>query len=74
MRRSHDKSLIDERILQGVFADPEKAKQMTLEQLLSHTSGLEYDDRPQDGPEGEDDSDVRLSTLNERFTYQGNWM
>lgn len=65
-----DKSLIDERVLQGVFADPEKARQMTLEQLLSHTSGLEYDDKPRIGPEGEDDPNVRVSTLNERFTYQ----
>lgn len=65
-----DKKLIDERVLHGVFADPEKARQMTLEQLLSHNSGLDYDDKPRIGPEGEDDPNVRLSTLNERFTYQ----
>lgn len=65
-----DKKLIDERVLQGVFADPEKARQMTLEQLLSHTSGLDYDDKPRIGPEGENDPNVMLSTLNERFTYQ----
>ncbi len=65
-----DKKLIDERVLQGVFADPTKARQMTLEQLLSHTSGLEGDDKPRIGPEGEDDPNVRLLTLNERFIYQ----
>jgi len=37
-------------ILAKVFKDPESAAKMTLEQLLSHTSGLELDDhcRPQD--------------------------
>jgi len=65
-----DKKLIDERILQGVFADPEKARQMTLEQLLSHTSGLQLEDKPRIGPDGTEDPNMRLSTLNERFTYQ----
>ena len=51
-------------------AEPEKAKLMTLEQLLSHTSGLEYDDRPLGGPTGEDPR-VKLSTLHDRFIYQG---
>ena len=65
-----DKKLIDEKVLQGVFVDPEKARQMTLEQLLSHTSGLQLEDKPRIGPDGTEDPNVRLSTLNERFTYQ----
>jgi CubicO group peptidase (beta-lactamase class C family) len=60
----------DEIVLQRIFVDPEKAKQMTLEQLLSHTSGLEYDDQPRIGPDGQNDPNVRVSTLNERFIYQ----
>lgn len=65
-----DKKLIDEKVLQGVFVDPEKARQMTLEQLLSHTSGLQLEDNPRIGPDGTEDPNVRLSTLNERFIYQ----
>lgn len=61
--------ITDESILKGVFAEPEKAKKMTLEQLLSHTSGLEYEDRPQGGVKG-DDSAVKLPTLEERFIHQ----
>jgi hypothetical protein len=57
----------DESILKGVFADPEKAKKMTLEQLLSHTSGLEYDDHNLP-----DDPSVKLQTLHERFIHQAN--
>lgn len=56
--------------MKGVFADPKKAKAMTLEQLLSHTSGLEEDDDPQGGRYGEDPN-VKQSTLHERFIYQG---
>lgn len=62
--------LIDEGVLRRVFADPTTAKEMTLEQLLSHTSGLEYDDRPIGGPHGED-SAVKLLTLHDRFLHQG---
>lgn len=65
-----DKNLIDKSVLQGVFTDPEMAKRMTLEQLLSHTSGLEYDDRPLGGINGEDQR-VKLPTLHERFIFQG---
>lgn len=61
--------LIDESILQRIFAEPEKAKQMTLEQLLSHTTGLELSDRERIGPDKEDPN-VRVSTLHERFLYQ----
>lgn len=41
--------VIPEVMLAAVFEDVEAAKNMTLEQLLSHTSGLEFDDhcRPQ---------------------------
>jgi hypothetical protein len=41
--------VIPEEMLARVFEDVEAAKNMTLEQLLSHTSGLEFDDhcRPQ---------------------------
>lgn len=60
----------DEKILKRVFAEPEKAKKMTLEQLLSHTSGLELEDWPQGGVQG-NDSRVKFQTLHERFVYQG---
>lgn len=42
--------VIPPKVLEKVFEDPESAANMTLEQLLSHTSGLELDDhaRPQD--------------------------
>lgn len=38
------KDVISPEILSKVFEDPEAAGNMTLEQLLSHTSGLEFDD------------------------------
>lgn len=60
--------LIDEEMLATIFTDPSAAKEMTLEQLLSHTSGLEYDDRPQGGVHGEDPA-VQLPTLHARFVY-----
>ena len=62
--------LISDEILEKVFDDPVAAKEMTLEQLLSHTSGLQFDDRPRGGPRGEDGA-VRLPTLHDRFIYQG---
>ena len=61
--------LIGDDLLKGAFSDPEMAKGMTLEQLLTHTSGLEYDDHPQGGPEG-NDPNVKLPTLHARFAYQ----
>ena len=50
-------------LLIQVFEDPEAAKNMTLEQLLSHTAGLEYDDhnRNQKTPS---------STMHERFLQE----
>ncbi|NGX45621.1 MAG: hypothetical protein K940chlam2_00777 [Chlamydiae bacterium] len=62
--------LINEEVLGRVFTDPAAAKEMTLEQLLSHTSGLEKDDRPSGGPYGED-ATVKLPTLHDRFIHQG---
>src|SRR5262249_10214583 len=44
------KDVIPHEMLEKVFENPKSAGEMTLEQLLSHTSGLEFDDhsRPQD--------------------------
>jgi hypothetical protein len=59
------KELIGRDILQSVFADPDLAAEMTLEQLLSHTSGLEYDDHNRQEPE------VNVSTIHDRFIHEG---
>ncbi|MBM3191610.1 MAG: serine hydrolase, partial [Chlamydiae bacterium] len=61
--------LIDNEILEKVFADPNTAKDMTLDELLSHTSRLEEDDHPLGGPYGEDPL-VKQRLLHDRFLYQ----
>lgn len=60
--------LIDEDTLKTVFMNPDFAKEMTLEQLLSHTAGLEYDDHNRQKPEPEIS---RITTMQERFIYEG---
>lgn len=51
-------------ILAKIFEDPVAAGNMTLEQLLSHTAGLERDDHSRD-------QQIRLSTMHERFLQEG---
>ena len=55
--------VFDSEVFNDLFEDPEAARNMTLEQLLSHTSGLEYDahSRNQKAPS---------KTLNERFLLE----
>ena len=57
------KDVISHEMLSKVFENPKIAGEMTLEQLLSHTSGLEFDDhsRPQDS---------KASSLQERFLQE----
>jgi Beta-lactamase len=57
--------LIDRELLQTVFADPDAAAEMTLEQLLSHTSGLECDDH------NREESGLNLLTMHARFIREG---
>ncbi len=57
--------LIDENTLKEVFENPTAAKEMTLDQLLSHTSGLEYDDHNREG------GGVNCKTIDARFRYEG---
>ncbi len=56
--------ILDHEMLAAVFEDVEAAKNMTLEQLLSHTSGLDFDDhcRQQHPPQ--------KCTLQERFLQE----
>lgn len=61
--------LIEDDVLKAVFSNFVAAKEMTLEQLLTHTSGLEYDDQPIGGPFGTNES-VKLPSLNDRFIHQ----
>ncbi|MBS0656514.1 MAG: serine hydrolase [Verrucomicrobia bacterium] len=60
--------LIDRNILESVFQNPDFAAEMTLEQLLSHTAGLEQDDHNRQKPEPEIS---RITTMQERFIYEG---
>lgn len=57
--------LIDKETLKLVFQDPKAAAEMTLEQLLSHTAGLEYDDHSRQ------DSGLNLGTMQARFIREG---
>lgn len=57
--------LIDREILESVFQNPGMAAEMTLEQLLSHTAGLEYDDHNRQEP------GLNLDTLQARFIHEG---
>lgn len=57
--------VIDKEILEAVFQDPEAAAEMTLEQLLSHTAGLEYDDH------NRSEAGLNLRTMHERFIHEG---
>ena len=56
--------LLPRDILEKVFEDPAAAESMTLEQLLSHTAGLEIDDHSRDQKEPS-------STMHERFLQEG---
>jgi hypothetical protein len=58
--------LLPDDILREVFEDLEAARNMTLEQLLSHTSGLESDDHCR-----LQDPNTRPTTLHERFLMEG---
>lgn len=60
--------LFDDNILKTVFHNPDFAKEMTLEQLLSHTAGLEYDDHNRQKPESEIS---QITTMQERFIHEG---
>lgn len=57
--------LIDRETLELVFEDPDKAAVMTLEQLLSHTAGLEK------GDHSRDEFELHLETMEERLIYEG---
>lgn len=56
--------LLSRDILTKVFEDPVAAANMTLEQLLSHTAGLEIDDHSRD-------QKTPSSTMHERFLQEG---
>ena len=58
-------TLIDRKILNEVFVDPDAAAEMTLDQLLSHTSGLEYDDHLRS------EKGLDLPTMDARFRLEG---
>lgn len=60
--------LIDRDILKNVFQNPDFAAEMTLEQLLSHTAGLELDDHNRQKIEPEIS---QITTMQERFIYEG---
>lgn len=57
--------LIDRKILESVFKNPAAAAEMTLEQLLSHTAGLEYDDH------NRQEAGLNLKTMQDRFVREG---
>ena len=56
--------LSSKEILAKIFEDPAAAENMTLEQLLSHTAGLELDDHSCQ-------QEIRSSTMHERFLQEG---
>lgn len=56
--------VISHEIISQVFKNPEAAKKMTLEQLLSHTSGLELDNH------GREQKAESPSSLKERFLQE----
>jgi hypothetical protein len=58
-----DEKLFDQEFLKQVFEKPDLAKEMTLEQLLSHTAGMENKDHCRD-------QKVSAPTLYERFTQE----
>lgn len=60
--------LIDKSILNAVFENPDFAAEMTLENLLSHTAGLELDDHNRQKPEPEI---TKITTMQDRFIYEG---
>lgn len=57
--------IIEPKILEAVFQDPAAAAEMTLEQLLSHTAGLELDDH------NRQESGLNFGTMQERFIHEG---
>lgn len=59
--------LIDRKTLASIFKDPDAAASMTLDQLLSHTSGLEYYDHNREFDPEQDNP----KTMHERFLYEG---
>jgi CubicO group peptidase (beta-lactamase class C family) len=59
--------LIDENTRKAVFQNPDFAKEMTLEELLSHTAGLEQDDHNRQKPEP---GLTNITTMQDRFIYE----
>lgn len=55
--------VFESEVFNELFEDPEAARNMTLEQLLSHTAGLEYDDHSRD-------QKAPSKSLNERFLLE----
>lgn len=56
-------NLFDPEFLEMIFDYPDIAKEMTLEQLLSHTSGMEYGDHTREQL-------VSAATLHDRFVQE----
>jgi len=72
--------IIDRSLLEQVFENPEKASSSTLEQLLSHTSGIKYDDhsinlrmmlKADEATRSEMETIRTANTLQERVTIEG---
>ncbi len=55
--------LFDQEFLESVFEEPDIAKEMTIEQRLSHTSGIEYGDHSRE-------QKISAPTLHERFLQE----